>query len=153
MNTKRNLFILFVILTPLLAACEGAASAEPISVSTTAPLLTPTSTFTPEPADPTAVVQSFYKAYNDGDVEAALAFIADDIKCRGHCYLNGKEAFRSFIEGDMNSGAQIEISDLRVSPDNVVFNYKLYKSGSLSATGVDAVMQIKDGKIILFEIN
>jgi hypothetical protein len=53
----------------------------------------------------------------------------------------------------MNSGTQIEISDLRVTQDKVTFNYKLYKSGSLSATGVDAVMQIKDGKIILFEIN
>lgn len=153
MNTKRSLYIFFVILAQALAACGTAAPEVPTSVPTTAPPLTPTSTVTPESADPTAVVQSFYKAYNDGEVEAALAFIADDINCRGHCYLNGKEAFRSFIEGDMNSGAQIEISDLRVSQDKVIFNYKLYKSGSLSATGVDAAMQIKDGRIILFEIN
>ena len=61
--------------------------------------------------------------------------------------------FISFIESDMKNGAQIEISDLRVSEDKVAFNYKLYKSGSLSATGVDSVMQTKEGKIVLFEIN
>jgi len=153
MNIKRNHFILFVILAQALAACGTAAPQSPASVPTTAPPLAPTPTVTPEPADPAAIVQSFYKAYNEGDVKAAMALIVDDIKCRGHCYLNGKESFQSFIEGDMNSGAQIEISGLKVSQDKVVFNYKLYKSGSLSATGVDAVMQIKDSKIIFFEIN
>jgi hypothetical protein len=153
MNIKRSLFILLVMLAQALTACGALNPQAPTSVLGTLPPPTPTSTVTPAPADPAEIVQSFYKAYNEGDVEAAMAFIADDIKCRGHCYLTGSEAFRSFIEGDMKNGAQIEISDLRGSQDKVIFNYKLYKSGSVSATGVDAVMQIKDGKIVLFEIN
>jgi len=153
MNIKRSLFILLVILAQALTACGALNPQAPTSVPRTLPPPTPTSTVTPAPADPAEIVQSFYKAYSEGDLEAAMAFIADDIKCRGHCYLTGSEAFRSFIEGDMKNGAQIEISDLRGSQDKVIFNYKLYKSGSVSATGVDAVMQIKDGKIVLFEIN
>jgi hypothetical protein len=98
-NTKRNFFILFVIVAQVMVACGTAARDVPTSVPTTAPPSTPTATITPEPADPAAIVQSFYQAYNEGDVEAALTFVADDIKCRGHCYLKGKESFRSFIEG------------------------------------------------------
>ncbi len=97
-------------------------------------------------------MQSFYKAFNDGDIDATMAFVADDIKCRGHCYITGKEAFRSFIHGGINGGDQIEISDLRVSEDKVIHNYEVYRSGVLTARGVDAVLQIRDGKIILFEI-
>lgn len=153
MHTKRNLFILFLILAQALAACGTVVQQAPALGPTTAPSPAPTSTVTPEPPDPTKIVQDFFTAFNDGDVDATMAFVADDIKCRGHCYITGKEAFRSFIQGGIDGGDQIEISDLRVSEDKVTYNYKIYRSGALTVNAVDAVIQLKDGKIILFELN
>ena len=144
MKTRDKLIILFVFLAQVLAAC---GSAEPEAEPTIRP-----PALTPESVDPATVVQRFFQAYNNGDIEAVMALVADDIKCRGHCYMTGKEEFQSFLQAGIDSGDQIEISDLRVSANKVTFNYKLYKSGSLSATGVDAVMEIDDGKIIYYEI-
>jgi len=153
MNTKRNLFILFVIVAQALAACGTTIQEAPASAPTAAPPPTPTSTVTSEPADPVTIVQSFFKAFNDGDVDATMAFVAGDIQCRGHCYMNGKEAFRSFIQAGITGGDQIEISNLRVSEDKVTYNYKISRSGVVTVNAVDAVIQLRDGKIILFELN
>ena len=140
MNTKRLLstvMLLLVTASLLLAACAPAAPA------------------TPAAADPTAIAQEFYKATNAGDIEAAMALVAEDVKCRGGCYLTGKEAFRSFIQGSINlgRGGHVELSDLQVEGDKVTYYWKAYnKDGNLSASGVEA-LQIRDGLIILMETN
>jgi hypothetical protein len=72
MNTKRNLFIVFVIVAQALAACGTTIQEAPASAPTAAPPPTPTSTVAPEPADPVMIVQSFFKAFNDGDVDATM---------------------------------------------------------------------------------
>ena len=153
MNIKRNLFILFVILTQVLAACGTTVTETPATAPTTLPPPTSTSTVTPEPVDRATIVQSFFKAFNDGDVDATMAFVADDIQCRGHCYINGKDAFRSFIQAGITGGDQIEISNLRVSEDKITYNYKIFRAGVVTVNAVDGVIQLKDGKIILFELN
>ena len=131
MNTKRFLSILMILLVTtclLLTACGSAA-----------------------PADPAAIAQSFYKAVNEGDIDAAMVFVADDIKCRGGCYLDGKESFRAFIQGGINGNGPTEISDLKVEGDTVTYNWEAYtKEGFLEARGVET-LQIKNGKIILME--
>jgi ketosteroid isomerase-like protein len=106
-----------------------------------------------ESADPSAIAQEFYSAVNAGDIEAAMALVAEDVKCQGGCYLNGKEAFRSYILGSIKlaRGGHVELSDLQVEGDNVTYYWKAYnKDGNLSASGVEA-LQIKDGLIILME--
>ena len=129
MNTKHIFLILLVILTQALAACGSAAPAT----------------------DPAAVAQSFYKAVNEGDIDAAMALVADDIKCRGGCYLDGIESFRAYIQGGINGNGPTEISDLKVEGDTVTYNWAAYtKEGFLEARGVET-LQIKDGKIILME--
>ncbi|MCI0553315.1 MAG: nuclear transport factor 2 family protein [Anaerolineae bacterium] len=147
MNTKSILFILFVIVAQALAACGTAA---PVAEQPTiAPPPAPTAT--PIPADPAAIAQSFWLAVNEGDIEAAMVLVAEDVKCRGTCYLTGKESFRSLIQGTINSGARTEISDLKVERDMVTYNWTFYNvNGAVTAGGTDA-MQIKDGKIILIE--
>ena len=67
--------------------------------------------------------------------------------------MNGKEAFRSFIQAGITGGDQIEISNLRASEDKVTYNYKRSRSGVVTVYAVDAVIQLRDGKIILFELN
>ena len=148
MNNKHILFILFVILAQVLAACGTAAPAAPVSEPTTAPAVP---TPTPEPADPAVVAQSFYQAYNAGDLEALMALVAEDVKCRGGCYLTGKDRFRLYIQTDLNKGLQAEISDLNVEGDKVTYRVDIYSNaGFLQISSVET-LHIKDGLIILIE--
>src|SRR5678816_3654091 len=154
MSTKNTLFVLFLTLcvAQVLAACgsqtaPAAIPSEPASVSTAAPA----PTATPEPVDPAAIAQSFYQAYNAGDIEAAMALVAEDMKCRGGCYLTGKERFRFYIQGDINQGLQVEISDLKVEGDKVTYQVEVYsQAGAFQIRGMET-LQIQDGLIILLE--
>jgi hypothetical protein len=151
MNTKRMLFILFVMfcVAHVFASCAGLATpAAPASEPTTAPLA---STATPEPIDPAAIAQSFYQAYNEGDLEALMALVAEDIKVRGQTYLTGKDRFGFNMQADIDLGFQAEISDLKVEGDRVTYNVTVYNNaGSVLIRGVET-LQVKDGLIILFE--
>jgi hypothetical protein len=152
MNTKYQLFILFIILAFGLGACGTAAQATSALQPTMAP---PVPTGTPAPVDPAAIAQEFYRAANAGDLEAAMALVAEDVKCRGGCYLSGKEAFRSFIQGSLNiggGGGHSELSDFKVEGDQVTYRWEAYnKDGNFVASGVET-LQIKDGQIIMMEI-
>ena len=131
MNTKRILFILFVMLAQVLAACGAPA--------------------TPEPADPAAIAQNFYKALNDGDIEAVMAFVAEDVKCRGGCYLTGKDRYRLYIQADIDRGWRYEIKDLKVEGDRVTYTVDVYSNAGLFQITLVETLQIKDGLIILIQ--
>lgn len=111
-----------------------------------------TNASTLEASSPEEIVQGFYQAMNDGDLETAMTFIADGIECRGHCYITGKDSFQTFIQGNIDHNDQFEISDLKVTGDKVTFNYIIRRGDSVLARGVDSVMQVQDGQIIYFEI-
>jgi len=136
MKPKFICAILIVILIPGLSACGGASTGAII----------------PEAASADEVVQGFYQALNDGDLESAMRFVADDIECRGHCYITGKDSFQTFIQGNIDHNDQFEISELKVDGDKVTFNYVIHRGDSIFARGVDSVMQVQDGQIIYFEI-
>ena len=104
-------------------------------------------------ASPEEIVQGFYQAMNQGGIESAMAFVADGIECRGHCYITGSDAFRTFIQGNIDHGDQFEISGLVVDGDEVTFDYVIHRAESVLARGVDSVMRVRDGKIIYFELN
>lgn len=154
MNTKYKLFILFVALcvAQVLVACGTPATAVPVSEPTLAP---PVPTAMPEQVDPAAIAQDFYKAVNAGDIETAMALVAEDVKCRVGCYITGKEAFRSFIQGSINiggGGGRVDISDLQVEGEKVTYRWKAYnQDGIFVASGAES-LQVKDGHIILMEI-
>ena len=134
MRTRLIYAVLVVILIQGLSACKSISA-------------------TPQAASPDEIVQNFYQAMNDADLEAALTFIADDIECRGHCYITGKDSFQTFIQSNIDHNDQFEISDLKVDGDTVTFNYIIHRENTVLARGVNSVMQIQDGKIIYFEIN
>lgn len=149
MKAKRVLFILFVTLcvAQALVACGAAAPAS--EQPTASPPPAPTAT--PEPIDPTVIAENFYSAFNVGDIEAAMALVAEDVKCRGACYITGIQSFRAYVQGDMKDGARMEISDLKVEGGKVTYKWKAYSNaGFFQASGVE-VMHIQDGKIILIE--
>jgi ketosteroid isomerase-like protein len=101
-------------------------------------------------ADPTEVVQGFWEAMAAGDVDAAMAFVASDAKCRGSCYFGGEQSFHSYLQGVVDSGATTKISDLQVEGDTVGYFWELLRNGNLQETGNES-MQVQDGKIILWE--
>jgi hypothetical protein len=138
-NTIMTPKIICVLLITILI--QGLSACANVSVATT-----------PEVAGPDEIVQSFYQAMNDGDLESAMTFIANDIECRGHCYLTGNDSFQTFIQGNIDHNDQFEISELRVNGDQVTFNYIIHRGDSVFARGVDSVMQVQDGQIIYFEI-
>ena len=139
MKSKGTWIVLFTILMQGLSACTS------ISTVTVTP--------TPEAAGPEEIVRSFYEAMNNGDLGTAMTFIADDIACRGHCYITGKSSFQTFIQGNIDHNDQFEISNLRINGDKITFDYVIYRGDAVSARGVDSVMQIQAGKIVYFEIN
>ena len=152
MNSKRNLFILFVILAQALAACGTAATP---AAPTLEPTLAPTSAQAPtailEPIDPAQAVQGFWSAMESGDIDAALDFVAEDAQCRGACYITGKDSLRFYLQGIVKAGLVTEISDLTVEGDTVKYLYKVLRNGQLVEENAEGEsMQVLDGKIILW---
>jgi hypothetical protein len=151
MNAKHILFILIVTLfvSQVLAACG--APATPLAVTSEPTTPPPAPTATPEPVDPAAIAQSFYQAYNAGDLESLMALVAEDIKVRGGMVVTGKDRFQFVMQADLKQGFQAEISDLKVEGDRATYNVTVYNNaGSVLITGVET-LQVKDGLIILFE--
>ena len=151
MNKKR-LFLTLTILTVaslFLAACGSAAPATP----TSAPVMDLTSepVVTLPDVDPATIAQDFYKAINAQDIEAAMALVADDVKCRGACYLTGKASFRSFMQGSINMGGHVELADLKVDGDKVSYVWTAYNTDNVPVAHGSETLQIQNGLIILME--
>ncbi|HET9905296.1 MAG TPA: nuclear transport factor 2 family protein [Anaerolineales bacterium] len=104
------------------------------------------------PAEGLWIVQQYYGLINAGDLEASMSFIADDVKCRGACYLTGKAAYQMYIQGIINGGGRKELRDFAVDGDKVTYYWAFYKKDGRDVviSGIE-FMQFKDGKIILIE--
>ncbi|MEQ6896399.1 nuclear transport factor 2 family protein [Microbacterium sp. KR10-403] len=51
-------------------------------------------------ASPSEIVQQYHRAWTTGDIETAMALVADDISCRAPGGdLHGKDAYRAFLAG------------------------------------------------------
>ena len=103
------------------------------------------------PAEQIWIAQKHYEAINSGNLEAAMALVAEDVKCRGTCYLNGKESYQSLVQAFINIGGRTELSDLIVDGDKVTYNWTGYNQNGAVAAGGTEFMQIRDGRIILIE--
>ena len=55
---------------------------------------------TPVDSQPRSIVEAYHRAWTGGDVEAAMAFVADDVACRAPGVdLHGKGEYEQFIGG------------------------------------------------------
>jgi ketosteroid isomerase-like protein len=73
-------------------------------------MLLPAGPVSAQPTDPAGVVDAYTAAINAGDVEAALAFVADHaVYMRPAGQFIGKDQVRGFIEDIVGRGAQIEL--------------------------------------------
>jgi ketosteroid isomerase-like protein len=103
-------------------------------------------------SDPEALVRSLYEALNTGDIDAALAFYADDaVESLGDFgTFSGKEELRSSFEVEVARNATWELENFQVEGDSVTFTNR-YTNNNLRALGVTLegieVITIQDGKI------
>jgi hypothetical protein len=144
MNNARSL-ALFVLLACLLSAC-GTSSLFP------APTPTPLPTPTTDPLASARIVEAFWNALNMGDLERALVYVHDDIRCANYCYFSGKSTFESYLQGYVKAGYSTKISDVKVVGGIVTYSWELYQNGLFRRRGEgDEMMEVKDGKIVYWE--
>lgn len=145
MNIKLKFLLLFIILSQILIACAGNAMFA-------APTPTVQPTPTNDPLSSAEVVQAFWDALEANDIETAMAYVSDDIVCRGQCYFKGKLVFRTYVQGYLDGGYITKISDLKVVGSIVTYSWEMYRNGLFVRRGEeDEVMQVEDGKIVYWE--
>jgi len=146
MNIRAALFILFVILAQLLAACGTGSLLSANSTPTAMP--TPTT----DPLQSAKIVQAFWDALEAGDLETAMVYIADNASCSGYCYFSGKTSFRSYLQGYLEAGHVTKISDLKSVGSIVTYSWAVYRNGNFVRSGdSDEIMEVEDGKIVHWE--
>jgi len=99
---KRLVVLLIVLVASLLAACQSGGSST---------------------ADPAAVMDAYTTAINAGDVEAALALVADDaVYDRPGGTYNGKEEIRGFVQDLVDRHVHVElVGERTVNGDTVTW--------------------------------
>jgi hypothetical protein len=134
------------MLASILAACSAPAPA-PIAIPASATITASNST-----ADgPAAIVQGFWDAIAAKNIDAAMAFVAGDVKFSGDP-VNGMD--RAQFAAFMSSGVvTFVISDLKAgSGDTVTFNYKALNSIGYTRDSGTAQFQVNnEGKITLIK--
>ena len=106
-----------------------------------------------------SILQGFIEALNAGDVEGALAFLADDAVVQlipppepaGDGLFTGKEEIRVWYEFQAEGNSSNELSNVRINGDQVTALISFSDEG-LKQMGVDFidnewVATVKDGKI------
>jgi hypothetical protein len=146
MNVKAIFFILSIFLgAQILSACAGGMFSPPAT-----PTVMPTPTT--DPLQAAKVVQAFWDALGAGDLETAMVYVAEDVKCAGFCYFKGKVAFQSYLQGYLDAGFTTKISDVRNVGSIVTYSWEAYRNGNFVRGGdSDEVMQVEDGKIVYWE--
>lgn len=145
MNIRLPWLISLVLVSQLLSACSS-------TISPATPTATPELTPTADPFHAGKIVQAYWDSLAAGDLEAALSYVHDDIRCRGSCYLTGKAMFRSFLEGYIKSGYLTKISDVKNVGNLVMYSWEVYRNDIFIQTGAEPeVMELKDDQIIYWE--
>lgn len=107
----------------------------------------------PLSADPAKVVQGFWDAVNNEDIDTAMSLVDDNIECFGTFQASGKVLFQMYIESSYKSPSnkyKYVISNIVVSDDTVTYDWQSYQGDALQGGGTGESMIIKDGKIVQF---
>ena len=133
MNTKRICLMLVLLLAFVLAACGAPTSAS---------------------VDPSSITQNFWAAINAQKIDAAMAFVTDDVQLSGGPFSSfaHKTELSAIMSSQAKDGTTYEISDLKVGPgDTVTFNLKVISGGFKDANGPGKFQVNSDGKFVLME--
>jgi hypothetical protein len=125
MKTQR--IIILVVALSMLAACGPAATPTP---------------------DPISIVQEYYDAINAKQLDKAVALVADDALFAGPPErLVGKEAIRKSLQGVINGGIRVDISNVQADGGKVTYTYRVTQGDLLIDRGDDGVTIVQGGQI------
>jgi ketosteroid isomerase-like protein len=97
--------------------------------------------------EPVAVIEAFHEALNDGDLDAAMNFVADDARFITDTLHEGKAQVRVFFEGVLATNPHYELSDLKLEGDTVTWIGQVtFEGGGFAPGPFEAVVQ--NGKIV-----
>jgi hypothetical protein len=149
---KRLLIKLLIIALAVIsvAAC-GPAQAPAVGPTAIPPTQAPTNA----PAtDPASVVKAVHDAMNVQNLDAAMAFIADDAVFKhappSGATLTGKAAIRVWVKRQVDTKTLAEIGDVKVNGDTVTFTAKVTRGGAPLASAHGEIT-VKNSKIILWD--
>jgi hypothetical protein len=132
MNTKSKSLLLFVLLASILTACGAPA---------------------PAAADPVTIAQGFWDGIHAKNVDAAMAFVADDVVTDGlPAHFTNRADFSAFMLSGVKDGDILEVTDLKLaSEDTVTYTMKVDLRGNTEPFSGLGKLQVKDGKIVYIE--
>ncbi len=132
MNTKSKYLFLFVLLAFILTACGAPA---------------------PAAIDPVSIAQGFWDAIHAKNVDAAMAFVADDVVTDGlPAHFTNKADFSAFMLSSEKDGTTFEIADLKLdSEDMVAYTMRVNFRSNIATIDGLGKLQVKDGKIVYIE--
>ena len=125
------LAILFIFVALVASAC---ATTQPIT-------------------EPVAVIEAFYEALNDGDLDTAMGFVADDasfmiVGPSTTTTYTGPAQIQDYFQRVVNRNTQHELSDLILEDDTVTWILGATSILGESSGATEAVVQ--GGKIVSF---
>lgn len=93
------------------------------------------------------IVQDYHRAWTSGDIDRAMAQVADDIVCRAPGIdLTGKDAYRAFIAGFAPAlTGLVDIADF-ADQDRVALFYYPQTAATTTAPAAEC-FTVRDGKI------
>ena len=109
-------------------------------------LLVSACTSTQPITEPVAVIEAFYEALNEGDLDTAMSFVADDARFIPDSLLSGKAEIRDYYQEYLDLGYQYEFSVLRADGEKVSLTGKLTIGAGAHEHPLEAVVQ--EGMIV-----
>ena len=100
--------------------------------------------------EPVAVIEAFEEALNDGDLDQAMSFVADDARFILASLHTGKAEIRDAYQGTLDLGYHSELSDLRADGDKVSWEMRVTIGEIVFSDLYEAVVQ--EGMIVSFNI-
>lgn len=99
--------------------------------------------------DPAAIVKAYYDAYNAGDIDKAVSYLAEDVT-----FVNptgtfvGKAKARENLQAIKKDGLTFELSNFKDVNGRVTYSYKVVIGGTAVETGDGGLTIVKNGLIV-----
>lgn len=96
-----------------------------------------------------AIVQAYYDALNQQQIDKAMTYIADDAS-----FINptgsyeGKEAIQSSLEGLATDGITFKLNAFKDDNGRVTYDYEVLMGEQVLDTGSNGLTIVRDGKIV-----
>lgn len=128
---KKFVLPLVLLLAALLAACGAQPAAQNTDV---------------------AVVQAYYAAVNDGDIDEAMSYVAEDaVFANPTGYYNGADEIRAgLVEGVIAPGITFDLTNFRGEGGRIVYDYEVLMGDTVLDSGTDG-LTIVENSLIVFD--